>query len=289
MTPRDRVLTALDHKQPDRVPLDFGGHRSSRIAAMAYPGLRRALGLPERPIRVYDIPQQLAMIDDDVLDRLGVDTIELGRGFALEDEHWTDWTLPDGTPCQVPAWNEPERVDGQWILRGPSGTPIAQMPDGAIYFEQCHWPFLEDDDFDRLGEALANNMWCGIKTPPGPLVEGLGGLDRLAEGARRLRARTDRAIIGLFGGNLLEIGQFLYRNDKFFMLPAGDPDRCPSQKTRLRCNDEGQGASCVMMPRIFMPWNVLRRGGGPITGSSSLFPEGLNIGKRAAVQRTIHE
>ena len=51
------------------------------------------------------------------------------------------------------------------------------------------------------------------------------------EGARRLtgrglqapRASTDRAIVGLFGGNLLEIGQFLYRNDNFFMLLAGNP------------------------------------------------------------------
>ena len=47
----------------------------------------------------------------------------------------------------------------------------------------------------------------------------------LAEGARRLRQQTDRAIIGLFGGNLLEFGQFLYRNDNFFMLLAGEPER----------------------------------------------------------------
>jgi uroporphyrinogen decarboxylase len=40
-----------------------------------------------------------------------------------------------------------------------------------------------------------------------------------------LRAQTDRAIIGLFGGNLLETGQFLFRNDNFFMLLAGEPRR----------------------------------------------------------------
>ena len=47
----------------------------------------------------------------------------------------------------------------------------------------------------------------------------------MREGARRLRQQTDRAIIGLFGGNLLEFGQFLYRNDNFFMLLAGEPER----------------------------------------------------------------
>ena len=113
MTPRERVLAALNHQQPDQVPIDFGGHRSSGISAIAYPRLRAALGLPPRTVRVYDLIQQLAIIDEDVLERFGVDTIELGRGFALKDEDWTDWTLPDGTPCQVPAWCPPQREPGR--------------------------------------------------------------------------------------------------------------------------------------------------------------------------------
>ena len=233
MTSRERVLAALEHRQPDRVPLDFGGHRSSGIAAMAYPKLRAALDLPPCTVRVYDPVQQLAIIDDDVLDRFGVDTIELGRGFALDDQQWADWTLPDGTPCQMPRWALPERGDGEWRLRSASGRVLAKMPDGAIYFEQCYWPFLEDDDFDRLPEALAENMWCAINSPPGPLVTGPDGPALLREGARQLRKRTDRAIIGLFGGNLLEIGQFLYRNDNFFMLLAGDPQRAHEFLDRL--------------------------------------------------------
>ena len=67
MTPRQRVLAALNHQQPDRVPIDFGAHRSSGIAAIAYRKLRKALGLPERAVRVYDPVQQLAIIDEDVL------------------------------------------------------------------------------------------------------------------------------------------------------------------------------------------------------------------------------
>ena len=98
MTPRQRVLASLNHRQSDRVPIDFSGHRSSGIAAIAYAKLRKALDFPEKPIRVYDPIQQLAIVDDDVLDRFHVDTIELGRGFSLADEYWADWTLPDGTP-----------------------------------------------------------------------------------------------------------------------------------------------------------------------------------------------
>ena len=233
MTPRERVLAALNHQEPDRVPIDFGGHRSSGIAAIAYAKLRKALGLAERPIRVYDPIQQLAIIDEDVLDLFHVDTIELGRGFAQEDEHWSDWVLPDGTPCQMPRWAAPERQGGQWVLRAESGRVVGRMPDGALYFEQCYWPYLEHDDLDRLPEALADTIWVAMRTPPGPLVVGDYGDQVLVQGARRLRERTDRAILGLFGGNLLEIGQFLYRIDNFLMLLAANPRRAHEFLDRL--------------------------------------------------------
>jgi uroporphyrinogen decarboxylase len=233
MTPRERVLAALNHQEPDRVPIDFGGHRSSGIAAIAYARLRKALNLEPRPIRVYDPVQQLAIVDGDVLDRFGVDTIEMGRGFAREDEHWVDWTLPDGTPCQMPRWAAPERQVGRWVLRSARGRVLAQMPDGAIYFEQTYWPYLEDDDLDRLPEALEENMWCAVQSPPGPLAAGEDGAKRLTEGARQLRRSTDRAIIGLFGGNLLETGQFLYRIDRFLMLLAANPRRVHAFLDRL--------------------------------------------------------
>jgi uroporphyrinogen decarboxylase len=225
MNSRERVLAALDHREADRVPIDFGGHRSSGIAAIAYAKLREALGFETRKIRVYDPIQQLAIIDDDVLDHFWIDTIELGRGFAAEDEFWVDWTLPDGTPCQMPRWAAPERGEGEWVLKNEQGLIVGRMPDGAIYFEQCYWPYVDHDDLDRLAEALEETIWVAVKSPPGPLVSGDQGDLLLAEGARRLRERTDRAIIGLFGGNLLEIGQFLYRIDNFLMLLAGNPRR----------------------------------------------------------------
>ena len=233
MTSRERVRTALRFEQPDRVPIDFSGHRSSGISAMAYARLREHLALEPRPVRVYDPVQQLAIVDGDVLDRFGVDTIELGRGFALDDASWSDWTLPDGSPCQMPAWALPEREDGRWVLRSGSGRILAQMPDGALYFEQTYWPFLESDDLDALPKALTENMWCAIASPPGPLVAGDDGDAVLRDGARALRAATDRAIVGLFGGNLLEVGQFLYRNDNFFLLLAGDPGRAHAFLDRL--------------------------------------------------------
>lgn len=225
MTSRERVLTTLNHREPDRVPIDLSGHRSSGMAAIAYARLRDHLGLPRRPIRVYDPVQQLAIIDADVLDRFEVDTIELGRAFALEDKHWQEWTLPDGTPCLMPSWVRLRRDPERWVILAEDGLELAHMPDGVLYFEQTYWPFAEQDDLDRLTEVLGHSMWTCIASPPGPLAAGPDGAQVLAEGAARLRRESDRAIIGLFGGNLLEMGQFLYRNDNFFYLLAGNPTR----------------------------------------------------------------
>ncbi len=235
MTGRERVLAALNFKPADRIPVDCSGHRSSGISAIAYARLRKHLGLEPRPIRVYDPIQQLAIVDEDVLDRFGVDTIELGRAFARNASDWTDWVLPDGTPCQLPAWVLPERREREWVLRSRSGRILARMPDGALYFEQVYWPFEkeEDRDFDRIAEAMDESMWTAVASPPGPLTDGPEGSRLLAGGARRLRQSTDRAIIALFGGNLLEIGQMLFRNDLFLMLLAEEPQRAHEFLDRL--------------------------------------------------------
>jgi len=227
MNSRERVLSALNHQQPDRVPVDLSGHRSSGISPIAYRKLRKALGLIEKPIRVYDIVQELAIVDDDVLEWAGVDTIELGRAFALEDQHWVEWVLPDGSPCLVPAWSVPERESGRWVIRSTkTGRVIAQMVDGSLYFEQTYWPFVEGrPEGVSVADVVEESMWTAIASPPGPLVGGDDGYRKLAQGANSLRQSSDRAIIGLFGGNLLEYGQFMYRNDVFFMLLAAEPEK----------------------------------------------------------------
>lgn len=219
MTSRERVLAALEHKVSGQVAVDLSGHRSSGISAVAYPRLRAALGLEPRTVYVYDPIQQLAIVDEDVLLRFGIDTIELGRGFCLEDEWWADWTLPDGTPCKMPVWALPERDGAGWRLRARHGRVLARMPEGALHFDQIHWPFFGiDEDLTRIPEALESSMWSVFGSPPGDQA-------LTATRARRLRESTDRAIIGLFGGNLLELGQMLYRMDEFLMMLAGDPGR----------------------------------------------------------------
>jgi uroporphyrinogen decarboxylase len=86
MTSRERVQSTLNHVEPDRVPVDFGGHRSSGIMAQAYMRLREILGLPPSAVYVYDFIQQLAVIEDDVLDIIGVDVVDVGQQFYLQED-----------------------------------------------------------------------------------------------------------------------------------------------------------------------------------------------------------
>ncbi len=73
MNSRERVLLALNHKEADRVPLDLGGTVVTGISVKAYLSLRRYLGLPEITPTFVDIIQQIATVDDDVVNKLGVD------------------------------------------------------------------------------------------------------------------------------------------------------------------------------------------------------------------------
>ena len=66
MTPRERVLAALNHQEPDRVPIDLGGTRQSGIAASAYHQLKQRLGLTT-PTRVFDLYQVLAEVEEPVM------------------------------------------------------------------------------------------------------------------------------------------------------------------------------------------------------------------------------
>ncbi|MFH1086023.1 MAG: uroporphyrinogen decarboxylase family protein [Chloroflexota bacterium] len=235
VTSRERVMAAVNHREPDRVPIDLGGHRSSGIMAIAYSKLKRHLGIATGGIYVYDFVQQLAIIEPDVLDRFGVDTVELGRGFALNPSDWRDWTLPDGTPCRIPAYIQPVRVGDDWHIYHADGTLIAIHKAGSLYFEQTLFPLLEseDDAFRDLATPMQKSMWHVLGSPPAPIGLDPAGLRQLAEGARALRATTDRVIIGLFGGNLLEAGQMLFRNDRFFLLLAGEPQRAHRFLDRL--------------------------------------------------------
>ena len=109
MNSRERVLAALDHKEPDRIPFDLGGTTVTGIHVAAYDALRDHLGMPAVEGRVDDLVEQLAVIDPDMAERLGTDCRRVSAGqastyerifrdegkyTAFSDEWGIGWRMP---------------------------------------------------------------------------------------------------------------------------------------------------------------------------------------------------
>lgn len=237
MTSRERVSAALAHQETDRVPIDFGGMRSTGIMALAYHRLTAYLGLDEATL-VYDVIQQLAQPSEAVLDAFGVDVVDLGRAFLTEPGDWRDWPLPDGSPAKVPSYFEPEPDGaGGWQVRAADGTIFGAMPAGAQHFSQCHWPLQGISSPKQIGDLAEHKTkvtWMALPSSPWHIdISTDQGLQELREGARRLYETTDRAIMAAFGGNFLEGGQFLCGMQRFLEMLAAEPRLAEAVLDRL--------------------------------------------------------
>lgn len=228
MNSRERVLTALQHCEPDRVPIDLGGMRSTGVHAIAYNRLKAHLGLDGQPARVFDIAQQLAEPEEAIRRRFHVDVIALHRlevdyglrnppdpeiSSEVNGPAWQPWTLPDGSPALISSEFQPVRqADGGWAVFDKDGERIAYMPQGGYYFFQTHHPLATATTPEEI-EAYAlsqrgQSIWRLISDEE---------LDFLRRQARHLYKHTDYAIIGGFGGNILEWGQSLRGWDQFLV------------------------------------------------------------------------
>ncbi len=197
MNSRQRVIAALQHRQPDRVPIDLGGTRQSGIAASTYRQLKQRLGISS-PTRVYDVYQMLAEVERPVMERFGADVIGLNRpavAFGIVNEGWKPWRLFDQTPVEVPAGFNPvtEPSGDLVLLRGDE--VIARMPKDGYYFdrlevypggahqavEEVNPPVLSDelcDHYHAQSEALFQNTDFAIIAPMGPFYGlGTGGFE----------------------------------------------------------------------------------------------------------------
>ncbi len=233
------MLAAIAHREPDKVPIDLGAMRSTGITAVAYGNLKRYLGLTGGTTDVYDVVQQLAQPEDPILDYFEADVIDLGRAFLTADQDWKDFTLPDGSAARIPAYAEFEPDgEGGWVVRSPDGTPLGSMPKGAYYLSQIHFPLLDWDGqdltvLDRLADSMARVTWAALPTAPWhkPLTK--EHLSYIRRQAKWLSETTDFAIMAGFGGNLLEWGQYLCRNDQFLIDLIESPRKVEALLDRL--------------------------------------------------------
>ena len=221
MSSRERILAAIRHEEPDQVPLDLGATPSSGISAIAYHNLKTYLSISGGHTRVYDVVQQLAQPEDEIITQFGIDVLDVGRMFNTHDEDWYDVTLPTGQPVQFPAWFRPTRnAGGGWDAYAPDGTRIATMPNKiATFFDQTCFPYIDGypSDYSRLAEEMPKVHWSGMAHSPWDHAAEPDFWQQLREKAIYLRENTDKALIIVAGCNLFEWGTFLRRLDNFLM------------------------------------------------------------------------
>lgn len=143
---RKRVLDTLQHRIPDKIPIDFGATRFSGIHVKAYQSLRRYLSLAERAAKLYDVWQQLALPEEDLLNLFEVDVVGLHRmkvSFGLSNERWKRDSLDDGSEVLVSSDYEPviEANGDRAILR--NGRALAIMPLSGYYYDFVDAPLAK--------------------------------------------------------------------------------------------------------------------------------------------------
>jgi uroporphyrinogen decarboxylase len=207
MNRRQRVLKALNHQPADRVPVDMGGMASTGILAAAYVHLREYLGLPPVKVRVNDVGQQLAEINEDLLELYGVDALDLNRTLAPArvKSKVMDWPILDFSRTPVETIQAEmlceglaiRRASDGWEIFDESGLTRYKKPDTSYYFDPVSF---------RLAGAttiaeIAADKWINPPTAK--------HLAKLRHRAEYLRKNTDYALMSTFGGNILEMGQSL--------------------------------------------------------------------------------
>jgi uroporphyrinogen decarboxylase len=227
MTSRERILSAIDHRQPDRVPIDLGATPSSGISATAYGNLKKHLGVTTGHTRLYDVVQQLAQPEDNILDRFKIDVVDVGRTFNTRDADWYDVKLADGQSAQYPVWFHPEKQpDGSYVARHKDGTDIAHMPAGGTFYDQSYFPYVDGypADFSGLDREMGKILWAALVHSPWDHAADPGFWTTLRERALAMRASSDRALMIVCGCNLFEWGTFLRRMDNFLMDVYAEPE-----------------------------------------------------------------
>lgn len=193
MNSRERVLKAINHEEPDRVPIDLGGTITSGIMAGALVRLREHLGLTG-PVKVHEVYQMLGDVTRDVCERFHVDVLPVfppAIGFDhIPNRDHRPWTLFDGTEVWMPgAFDVEMSPQGDWLMHencDPDKPVIARMPKDGFYFEKLDFLSNNTDYKPPSIESLRNSDWRRLTDEVLRYIE---------EAARSLRENTDKALV----------------------------------------------------------------------------------------------
>ncbi len=193
-TSRERLANVLNHKQPDRVPIDFGGSAVTGVHVSCVAALRDWYGLEKRPVKVHEPFQMLGLLESDLLDAMGVDVVGVfarGTMFGFPAERWKPWVF-NGLEVLVPGDFNVTTDDRGDTLIYPGGDtsvpPSGRMPKGGYFFD-C---IVRQEPIDDEKLNPEDNL---EEYGPVSQVE----LDHFARAAEEAAA-TGRGVIASFGG-----------------------------------------------------------------------------------------
>ncbi len=220
MNSKKRIEAACNHKETDKLPVDFGGGFQTGIHVSVVYQIRQRLGLdqPGTPVKVVDVYQMLGEIAPDMKEALGIDTTCLsgtGTMFGFPAVDFKEWHLHDGTPLLVPIDFNTEYEPGGDLLQYPKGDHSAaasgHMPPGGYFFDAIlrQEPNIEEslDPKDNMEEF-------------GPVEK--DELDHYSRLAWRLHGETDKALFCTFSG--LTFGDIALVPAPFLKNPKGIRD-----------------------------------------------------------------
>ena len=181
MTSRERVLTALSHRQPDRVPIDLGGTRNSSMVVEGYERLKAHFGV-RSPTRLTDRMMRIVDVDEQIQRALHIDTRGAFPGVPVKSQH-----LELGPAAYRDMWGV-ERV----------------QPEGSYYYDLRRSPLA--------GEISA----AQILAYPWPDPDDAGFVAGLGERIHWIREQTDCPVILNVSSAFVHISQYLRGFEDWF-------------------------------------------------------------------------
>jgi hypothetical protein len=192
LTSRERVNLALNHQEPDRIPVDLGGSLGTGMHVSTVYRLRQALGLdkPDTLVKVIEPYQMLGEIKPDLMEAFGTDVINLSGPknlFGYKNEGWKPWTFFDGIPMLVPGDFNLELEPNGDVLMYPEGDrsapPSGRMPKGGFFFDTI----VRQPPLDERELKVEDNL-----QEFGPIST--EDLEHFSREAEHLYTATDKAI-----------------------------------------------------------------------------------------------
>jgi uroporphyrinogen decarboxylase len=195
MNSRERVRLALNHQEPDRIPIDMGGSIISSITHKAYVDLKQYLGMPLDQPTMLDYVQQLPYVDEALMERFGVD-------FRLVQ-------LPAATAPGLSIFEE----GNYYAFIDRWGSKLHMPKDNGLYFDWVDFPVK-----DTNMTSLDNYQW--------PTPDPKEHILKLRAQAEYLYHNTDYALVGsaVIGGGIFEQPARTMGLPNFLMALVSEPE-----------------------------------------------------------------